>query len=202
VSDLGRALADRGLHEEAAAMYGRAIRLRPADATAHLGRGDMLAVMGKWSEAEAAFSEVIRLAPSLVSAAFARAHARARVGRGAEAEADYAAALRLAPDWPEQTARSAWQTATGSDAKSRPKALVVLQAERASDARGGRSADALDALAAAYADAGRWADAVATAEKAVAAATAGNRLDLAAQIRKRRDLYADRKPFRSKSGGG
>jgi hypothetical protein len=72
----------------------------------------------------------------------------------------------------------------------------VQLAEHASEARGGRSAELLDVLAASYAEAGRWNEAVAAADRGVTIAQASGRSDLAAQLHSRRDLYSERKPYR------
>jgi hypothetical protein len=158
----------------------------------------MMAARGKWPEAAADFGEAGRRAPNEPNYAFALAHALNRVGRRAEAETVYAAALQLAPDWPEQTARAARRMATSPDPERDLGQRAVHLAEQASEARGGRSAELLDVLAMADAEVGRWTDAVATADRAAARAAAAGRSDLAAQIKSRRDLYADHKPYRPK----
>ena len=53
----------------------------------------------------------------------------------------------------------------------------------------------LDALAAAYAEAGRFPEAAAAAEKAVAAAEAAHKADLAQAIAARLALYREGRPF-------
>jgi tetratricopeptide (TPR) repeat protein len=136
------------------------------------------------------------LAPKVPAYRFAAAHAFARTGRPADAEREYAGALQLAPDWPETTARTAWEMATHPDPARRLGSRAVLLAEQASEARGGRSADLLDVLAAAYAEVGRWDDAVAIAERGASAAESGGRPDRAAAIRTHRDRYKERKPYR------
>jgi tetratricopeptide (TPR) repeat protein len=201
VAGIGRALLEAGLPDDAAAAFNRALELRPGDTAALFGRGTARAVRGRWIDAAADFAAAAERSPADPQFAFARAHALGRVpGRAAESAAGYAAALRLAPDWPERSARSAWQMATRPSPESRAGPLVVLLAEQASEARGGTSAEALDALAAAYAEAGRWDDAVAAADKAATAAQAGGRAKLAAEVRARGELYRSRKPYRQTGG--
>jgi tetratricopeptide (TPR) repeat protein len=124
------------------------------------------------------------------------AHALNHAGRTADAEREYASALKLAPDWPEKVARSAWQLATHPDAAHRLRSRAVQLAEQASEARGGRSAELLDVLAASYAETGRWNEAIAAADRGATTAQASGQSDLAAQLRSRRDLYSERKPYR------
>jgi vacuolar-type H+-ATPase subunit B/Vma2 len=59
-------------------------------------------------------------------------------------------------------------------------------------------AETRDRLAAAYATANRYRDAVQVAEEALAAALDGGRSKLADQIRARLDLYRQRKPYRAR----
>ena len=54
----------------------------------------------------------------------------------------------------------------------------------------------LDTLAAAYAGAGRFADAVATAEKAVQIIASGDKKERLQKVRERLELYRQGKPYR------
>jgi hypothetical protein len=56
--------------------------------------------------------------------------------------------------------------------------------------------EALDTLAAALAEAGRFSEAVKVAQAAVAGAGAAGQTNLAAQIRARLDLYQAQRPYR------
>jgi tetratricopeptide (TPR) repeat protein len=197
----GHALAEEGWYEEATVMYARAIQLRPADAPSHAALGNMKVVQSKWAEAAAEFAQAHRLASDVPSYSFALAHAQARAGQRAEAEKSYIEALRLAPGWPERVARSAWEMATHPDQRRRLGTRAVQLAEQASEARGGRSAELLDVVAAAYAEVGRWDDAVSAADRGATLADGAGQNDLAAQIRARRDLYNERKPYRQATAG-
>ena len=64
----------------------------------------------------------------------------------------------------------AWRLATAPDASLRNGAEAVTLAQYASTRRGDEGANELDTLAAAYAEAGRFEDAVAAAERALALA--------------------------------
>ena len=69
-------------------------------------------------------------------------------------------------------------------------------ARRAVQLSGGREAKILDTLAAAYAEAGRFSEAVATAGKALDLATQQRQQTLADGLRARLALYKAGKPFR------
>ena len=77
---------------------------------------------------------------------------------------------------------------------------AVRLAQRIVELSGPRRPDFLDTLAAAYAEAGRWPEAVATAEEAVVLAQSASRNTLAAQIQSRLDLYRGGRPYRAPPG--
>ena len=67
---------------------------------------------------------------------------------------------------------------------------------RAGELTGGDNPEMLDALAAAYAEAGRFAEAVRTAQRALDPATSQNKAALAAALPGRIKLYLARQPYR------
>ncbi len=71
-----------------------------------------------------------------------------------------------------------------------------MLAQRADRLYDGKQAAALDTLAAAYAEAGRFPEAVATARKAVNLATQEKNQGLADRLQARLALYEAHKPFR------
>jgi len=87
-----------------------------------------------------------------------------------------------------------WIRATSADAAWRDGAAAVRLAERACALTSNRDVDALDSLAAAYAEAGRFADAVRAARQALAVTGAGSAR--AQQIGARLALYEARSPYR------
>ena len=112
-----------------------------------------------------------------------------RQGKVSEAIAQYREALRLKPDWPPALSRLAWILATDRNASLRNGAEAVQLAERLCEVTGYQQADALDVLAAAYAEAGRFSDAIRVAQKAVELANAAGQEDLAGHIQERLKLY-------------
>jgi tetratricopeptide (TPR) repeat protein len=89
----------------------------------------------------------------------------------------------------------AWVLATCPDAKYRDGAQAVRLAEPINEKTGKSNPKALDTLAAAYAEAGRFDEAAATAKRALAAAKAAGLAPLAATIEKRLTLYAQKKAY-------
>ncbi len=93
---------------------------------------------------------------------------------------------------------AAWEFATSPLDGVRDGARAVELCEELLDAGIPRDADVLDTLAAAYAEAGRFDDAVKTAEEAVDRAKSGQRAELAGAIESRAALYREKRPFRAK----
>ena len=90
----------------------------------------------------------------------------------------------------------AWNLATQSESRLRDGPVAVRLAARAVELTRTNNVGALDTLAAAYAEAGRFTEAVATAQTAAALALAAGQSPLAADIQKRRQGYEAGRPFR------
>ena len=105
------------------------------------------------------------------------------------------AGIRRTPDSARLASALAWLRATSADGRWRDGGEAVRLAERARALSGDLDADALDILAAAYAEAGRFTDAVRTAREALDAA--GSDPELANEIRSRIAEYEGGRPFRA-----
>ena len=90
---------------------------------------------------------------------------------------------------------TAWLLATNPNASIRNGTEAVELARRAIRLSGGREPAILDTLAAAYAEAGRFAEATQTARQAIELAAAEGKRSLADKIRGRLDLYQAHKPY-------
>jgi tetratricopeptide (TPR) repeat protein len=113
-------------------------------------------------------------------------------GRSGEAVHELSGALEHHPDSVRLASSLAWLRATSADGDSRDGAQAVRLAEQVS-ALEPDDADALDTLAAAYAEAGRFDDAVKAARRALE--VVGEDSDLADAIRSRIALYTAGHPF-------
>ena len=120
-------------------------------------------------------------------------HAPARPD--AEALREFEEALRHAPGLAEPTSRLARFLATCPDENFRDGERAVALGERARTLTEGRNARVLDTLAAAYAAAGRYSDALTTADQAQQRAKLDGDAVLAEAIEERLVLYALQKPF-------
>jgi tetratricopeptide (TPR) repeat protein len=112
-----------------------------------------------------------------------------------DAAAAFEQALKLNPDWPEALNDLAWLKATCWDSEVRDGAEAVRLAERACKIAGDKVPGFLGTLAAAYAESGRFDDAVKTAERAKDLAAASGQKDIAERNLKLLALYRAGKPY-------
>jgi tetratricopeptide (TPR) repeat protein len=103
-------------------------------------------------------------------------------------------ALDLNPDNPAALNNLAWIRATHRRAELRDGAQAVELAERCCELSGYQVGATLDTLAAAYAEAGRFDDAVRWQTKAIELAPAAGK----AELKTRLELYRAGKPFRER----
>src|ERR1035441_6106299 len=101
----------------------------------------------------------------------------------------YHKALKAQPDWPESLNNLAWILAANPDASLRNGAEAVALAERACKLTGYKEGIFVGTLAAAYAEAGRFQDAVNSAEKAHSLALAAGQKELAQKNQELLELY-------------
>jgi Flp pilus assembly protein TadD len=195
-NNLGAALFVLGRTDEARRSFLEAVRLFPRYSVAHRHLGSLYVTAGQTDLAARHFEEAIDHDPR-----DGRAHAglgvlRAREGKSAQAMALYEEALRLEPG--ERTALNglAWLLATHADAAVRDGARAVECAE-ALVARGGRPDPmVLDTLAAAYAEAGRFSDALAAVDGALILVRSAGQETIAAMLERHRGRYASGQPWR------
>lgn len=109
---------------------------------------------------------------------------------------DYEAVLRIEPASLEAANNLAWLLATSDDAELQNAARAIELAERICHETQQNDFSYLDTLAVAYAQAGRFDDALRTAKRAMELARAAKQDELAEQIGSRLKLYEARKPFR------
>ncbi len=104
--------------------------------------------------------------------------------------------MELKPDDADAQNNLAWLLATCPADSLRNGAEAIEHAQRANQLCGGRRANVLNTLAAAYAEAGRFSEALAAAHKALELATQQNHRDWAEVLRARIALYEAGKPYR------
>lgn len=191
--NLANSYAAAGEVTNALASYERAIALRPDYAAAHLNRGHELLRLGRSAEARASFEHALQSRTN-----FAAAHYALGLVAASEAEAlqAYETALGLKPDYPEALNNLAWLLATSPDAQHRNGPRAVELAGRACELTQNKLPIFVGTLAAAYAEAGRFPEALKAGEQAAQLAAAAGDAALAARNRELIALYQTGKPFR------
>jgi tetratricopeptide (TPR) repeat protein len=192
---LGTAYQSQGRVDEAANQFLQAIRIKPDFAPSYYNLANILKSQGRLDQALSRYREALRIRPD-----FAEAHNNLGVvlmmqGRFTQALRHFREALSLRPEWTDPMVSVARLLATHPDAAVRDEDLAIRLAERASELTSRRDPWVLDTLAAAYASAGRYEQAVATAQKALGFAFASGAEDLAHGIRERLALYRQGRPY-------
>ena len=193
--NIGNALTQQGKDNEAAPHYFEALRLQPTNAHAHCNLALGLARQGKNGDAIAQLTEALRLKPDEAQFHFHLATVLDAAKKPHEAVAQYREALRLKPDLVLALNNLAWILATHEDSNIRSGAEAVKCAERACELTGRNQAYLMGTLAAAYAEAGRFDEAVGTAEKAAQLASAAGQKEIAGSNEKLLGLYRDRHAY-------
>lgn len=171
-----------------------ALKIKFADADIQQAYAAALAQRGKMDAAVLHLREAVRLEPT-VDLRLHLAGLLHQIGNSREAIEQYRQVLILQPDSGEALNNLAWLLATSPDAAMRNGTEAVRLAEKASALTGRNQARELGTLAAAYAEAGRFADAIAAASKAAELADAAGDARFATVNRQLRSLYQSGKPF-------
>jgi tetratricopeptide (TPR) repeat protein len=203
-ANLGFSLSERGNLPEAVEHYRAALRSKPNDPLTLHNLGLAMAALGRASDAEYLFQESLRLDPDSALAEENRktlAFAWLKEGRLRDAIGEFQEMLRQDPNESVALNSLAWLRATHPDAAIRNGPEAVTLAEKAVGRQAEDQSVLLDTLAAAYAEAGRYKEAVETAEKAQAVAMQRGNKELASSIAERRKLYQTGKPCRESPDG-
>lgn len=191
-SNLGNALARKQLWDEAIGHLQEAVRLRPDYADAYFNLGSVLFQQGRIDQAIAQWQKALAIRPTDAEAHRSLASALRKEGKLKEAIAEYEQALNVVPKDSVALNNLAWILATSSDASMRDGARAVTLAVKAVQASGGRDPNFLRTLAAARAEAGQFAEAVATAEAAKALASTHDKPKLTSRLEEEITLYRAR----------
>jgi len=188
-NNLGIALAQAGRLPEAIQEYEQAIQIEPDSAEAHYNLGKAFLQERRLSDAIGQYEQALRINPDYAAAHYNLGVALAQTGRIGEAIAHFEQALRSKPGDPEVQNNLAWLLATHAPSAGGDPVRAVTLAERACALTGNSAFPYLDTLAAAYAAAGRFDAAVATAQKAIDLARSAGQTNLVKEIEVRLELY-------------
>jgi Flp pilus assembly protein TadD len=193
---LASALAVGGRVNEALPHFAAARKLLPDDATVAADFGVALAMSGQMDAAIVEFNEALRLQADFPSAQANLAKALNSLGRASEAVAHYREVLERHPLDRTAAAALSWLLATHADEQIRNGADALAVIEPLASAATQDDAIVLNSLAAAYAELGRFDEAVRAAQRARDAARKANQLGLARQCEQQAEEYRQRRPHR------
>jgi protein O-mannosyl-transferase len=188
-SNLGNALARKQLWDEAIDHLQEAVRLRPDYADAYFNLGSVLFRKGQIDQAIAQWQKALAIRPHDAEAHRNVASALRKQGNVKEAISEYEQALNIVPEDSVALNNLAWILATSSDASLRDGAKAVTLAVKAVQTSGGRDPNFFRTLAAARAEAGQFAEAIAIAEAAKAIASTQSKPELASRLEEEIALY-------------
>ncbi len=174
VNGLGCALYDQGDLNEAIVYFQKAIQVKPDSPYPRNNLGFALQKQGKLDEAVVYFTQAVQIKPDFAEARHNLANALVSQGRFDEACDQFHAALRLKPDWTEPMGNLAFLIATHPEIKGRDINEAIYLADRTCRLTSYRNPTCLGTLAAAYASAGRFPEAINTAQKAITLADDAN----------------------------
>ena len=194
--NLGNALLGQGQVEAAMAHLQKTVELRPDDADAHNNLGWCLLQNGQVNRSIGHFQRALAIRPGFAEAHNNLGFVLLRKGQVREATAHYQTALRLQPDNARTLSGLAWALATCPDASVRDGSRAVELAQRANQLSGGQDPVIICALAAAYAEGGRFAEAVTAAQRALELANARSNAPLAEMLQSQLKHYQANTPYR------
>jgi tetratricopeptide (TPR) repeat protein len=194
--NLGKTLLLLGRLEEADMHLRRALEIDPRYVPAHNDLGKLLLQSGHADESLVNLQQALQIDPNYRVAHYNIANTLFYLGRVDEAVSHLEKALAMEPSTPEGQKNVAWVLATSPEARIRDGAKAVQYAERANELSQGKNPLIVATLAAAYAEVGRFPDAIQTAEKASQLATDSGLALLAQAIRGHLEFYRSGQPFR------
>jgi tetratricopeptide (TPR) repeat protein len=195
--NLGVVLSEQGEADQAIDHYRRAVDLRPDYAKAHYNLGRLLVEHGQLADAIAHCEKAAALNPADADAQNNLGVTLFGIGRADDAIAHYRKALEISPENVAALSNLAWLLATSSDPSLRNGSEAVRLAERADSAtsRSDKHPAVLRILAAAYAEAGQFAEAKETAQRALEGANVQGNTTLAEALQGELALYDLRLPY-------
>ncbi len=187
-----------GRPAEAEPHHAAAVKVNPTDVRARRAYAATLQKLGKLGEAVAQLEAAVNSGQADAETAAELAELYDEQGQSAKAVAWYGKALAAEPKSISALNNLAWILATDPDGAVRNGARAVELAERACGLTEWKAAVIMGTLAAAYAEAGRFADAVAMAGKARDQARSDKQELIAKQNDELRKLYEREQPYRDR----
>lgn len=193
--NLANVLDASGETEKALERYRMALQLNRNSLLVHLNYGSALVKLGRFDEAKLHFDEAKRLAPKDPRPAYLMGKSLLRQGRSQEAVGQFKEALRIDPNHMQTLVWFARVRANDFDGQARHAVEAVALSKRAVELTGGNDPFVLDTLASAYAEAGRFIEALQTLDRALQLLSKSGDTNTTALLARQR-LYQAKQPYR------
>jgi protein O-mannosyl-transferase len=188
---LAKALVARKRWADAQIHFHEALRLKPDFADGHKDLASLLMLQGDFASAAIHYASALSLKPD-AETEFLLANALVQRNEPARAVAHLRTAVKLQPNYAAALNDLAWLLASGPTNTIRNLPEALRSAEQACALTSRNNPRFLDTLATVYAEAGRLAEAVKTAQCAVSVALTNGEQLLAEEIRLRAASYQER----------
>jgi tetratricopeptide (TPR) repeat protein len=199
LNNLGIISLDKGQLDDAISKLQAAIDLRPENAPAHDNLAKALLRKGQVSEAMVHYRKFLELEPANVEARNTLGTALIQQGHLREAIDQWQEALAMQPENGNAASNLAWVFATCPEDSLRDGTRAAELGEKALRISAGKIPMIYKVLAAAYAENGRFAEAVETAQRGAELATGQGNPALAAELVSNVALYQSGRPLRDPS---
>ena len=194
-NNLGNACLFLERYQDAIESYKQAIGIKPDLAEAYYNLGAAYLKLGRYQNAIEAYKQAIRIKPDLAEAHYNLGKALVAQGQIYEALDQLRQAIRLRPDCPDFMNDFAFLIITHPEIKNRDVNEATRLARRACELTSYKNPAFLGTLAAAYASAGKFSEAVDTARKAIAIADSANQPQIKNIIQHHLTFYTQGKPY-------
>jgi tetratricopeptide (TPR) repeat protein len=187
--ELGDTLSRKGDFTSAIEHYLEAVRIKPEYAKVYNNLGVILARQNKDKEAIVHFYKAVQIDSTYAGAYYNLGKIFANQDKIEDAILNYKKTLHFSPENTQALYNLSWILASHKDKEFRNGEEAVRLAQRLCKITQYQQPLALDALSAAYAETGRFDEAVLTAKKALKLALDNGPEELAAGLKKRLELY-------------
>ena len=195
-NNLGIVFLQRGELDKAIAKLQAAIDLRPENGPAHNNLAKAFLQKGQLTEAMIHYRKFLEIEPQNVEARNILGTALIQQGHVREAVEQWQDALAIEPENGNAASNLAWVFATSPEDSIRNGARAVELAERALHLSGGKIPMIFRTLGAAYAENGRFSQAIETAQHGAELANSQGNQGLAAELQSNIAVYQSGRPLR------
>jgi len=192
--NLGEALREQGLFDEAIAHLSRALELNPGLPKAETQLGAALLQKGDPTGALVHYERALRINPNFPETHNIVGSILLQQAKEREALTEFQFALQADPSNFTYANNTAWLLGAARDKSLRDGPIAIQLARKAVEQSGGQPA-ALRTLAAAYAQAGLYQEAIDTCDQAIKGAVSQGNTNLAETLRKDRSIYLRSTPL-------